>query len=65
LFKNKTDTISRTELIIFIRPRVVRDINEARMVTEEFRNKLTFESALTPRRKGKTALERDLNRLKY
>jgi general secretion pathway protein D len=65
LFKNKTDTISRTELIIFIRPRVVRDINEARMVTEEFRNRLNFETALEPRRNGKTVLERDLNRLKY
>jgi general secretion pathway protein D len=65
LFKNKTDTISRTELIIFIRPRVVRDINEARSVTEEFRNRLNFETALTPRRQGKTVLERDLNRLKY
>ena len=65
LFKNKTDTISRTELIVFIRPRVVRNINEAREVTNEFRNKLGFESALAPRRKGKTQLQRDLNRLKY
>jgi general secretion pathway protein D len=65
LFKNKTDKIVRTELIIFIRPRVIRDINEARDVTDEFRSKLNFETALTPRRKGKTVLERDLNRLKY
>ncbi len=65
LFKNKTDTISRTELIIFIRPRVIRDIHEARDVTDEFRNKLNFETALAPRRKGKTVLARDLNRLKY
>jgi len=34
-------------------------------VTAEFRDKLSFESALTPRRKGKTKLERDLNRIKY
>lgn len=65
LFKNKTDTISRTELIIFIRPRVVRNITEAREVTAEFREKLRFNSALVPRRKGKTQFERDLNRLKY
>lgn len=65
LFKNKTDTISRTELIIFIRPRVVRNITEAREVTTEFREKLRFNSALVPRRKGKTQFERDLNRLKY
>jgi general secretion pathway protein D len=65
LFKNKTDTISRTELIIFIRPRVVRNINEAREVTNEFRNKLAFNSALKLRRQGKTQLQRDLNRIKY
>ncbi|MGB8818467.1 MAG: type II secretion system secretin GspD [Rhizobiaceae bacterium] len=65
LFKNKTDTINRTELIIFIRPHVVRNINEARDVTEEFRQKLNFSSALPLRRKGGTQLQRDLNRLKY
>jgi general secretion pathway protein D len=65
LFKNKTDTIRRTELIIFIRPRVVRNVHEARDVTAEFRNKLGFNSALAPRRKGNTQLQRDLNRLKY
>lgn len=65
LFKNKTDTIARTELIIFIRPHVVRNINEARDVTDEFRRKLSFNSALTIRRKGDTQLQRDLNRLKY
>jgi general secretion pathway protein D len=65
LFKNKTDTISRTELIIFIRPRVVRNIQEARDVTDEFRQRLGFNSALKVRRKGATQLQRDLNRLKY
>lgn len=65
LFKDKTDQIKRTELIIFIRPRIVRNVAEARDVTAEFRNKLTLDSALPLRRKGKTQLERDLNRLKY
>jgi general secretion pathway protein D len=64
-FKHKVDTITRTELIIFIRPRVIRNIHEARGVTDEFRNRLDFDSALAPRRKGKTQLQRDLNRLKY
>lgn len=41
-FKNKTDTINRTELIIFIRPRIVRNVREARSVTDEFRRKLDF-----------------------
>jgi general secretion pathway protein D len=65
LFKNKTDTIARTELIIFIRPRVVRNIQEARDVTDEFRQRLSFNSALSVRRKGGTQLQRDLNRLRY
>lgn len=65
LLKNKTDTISRTELIVFIRPRVVRNIQEARDVTDEFRQRLSFNSALKVRRKGETQLQRDLNRLKY
>lgn len=65
LFKNKTDKINRTELIIFIRPRIMRNAAEARDVTAEFRDKLTFDTALPLRRKGKTKLERDLNRLKY
>ncbi|WP_292496079.1 type II secretion system secretin GspD [Mesorhizobium sp.] len=65
LFKNKTDKIERTELVIFIRPRVVRNASEAREVTAEFRDKLQLDSPLTLRRKGKTQLQRDLNRLAY
>ena len=64
-FKNKSDTIVRTELIIFIRPRVVRSVQEARSVTQEFRNQLQFESPITKRRQGKTRRQRDLNRLVY
>ncbi len=41
-FKDKTDKIEKTELIIFIRPRVVRNVREARSVTDEFRRKLDF-----------------------
>jgi general secretion pathway protein D len=43
-FRNKSDAVSRTELIIFIRPRVIRDLNEARKVTEEFRQQLSVEA---------------------
>lgn len=39
-FRNKTNAVSRTELIIFIRPRVMRDRDEARRVTAEFRRQL-------------------------
>lgn len=61
-FKNKTDGITRTELIIFIRPRVVRDVQEARDVTAEFREQLDLDSAIRARRGG-TQVERDVKRL--
>lgn len=64
-FKNKTDGIKRTELIIFIRPRVVRDIKEARDVTEEFRGKISLQTPIQKRRGGKTKTEQDLKRLAY
>ena len=62
-FKNKTDQIKRTELIIFIRPRVVRSVQEAREVTAEFRDQLNLESPISKRRQGATRQERDINRL--
>ena len=36
-FKDKDDRVEKTELIIMLTPRVVRDLNEARVVTEEYR----------------------------
>lgn len=39
-FRQKTNAIARTELIIFIRPRVIRDMDEARRITREFRHEL-------------------------
>lgn len=48
LFRAKDDTAERTELIIMITPRVVRDPYEARRVTEEYRRKL-----IAPYRKRK------------
>lgn len=65
LFKQKTDQIARTELIIFIRPRVIRDIHEARDVTAEFRKRLQLDSAISTRRGGASQLEQDIKRLKY
>ncbi|ODA93666.1 type II secretion system protein GspD [Mesorhizobium sp. SEMIA 3007] len=63
-FKQKDDTIRRTELIIFIRPHVVRDINEAREVTDEFRGKISLQTPIQKRRGG-TKLQQDLKRLAY
>ncbi len=59
LFKNKTDTISRTELLIFIRPRVVRNFEEARSVNEEFRRRLDFGASGNWEKR----IQRDLKRL--
>ncbi|WP_092743082.1 type II secretion system secretin GspD [Xaviernesmea oryzae] len=64
-FKSKTDEIRKTELIIFIRPRIVRDSNEARIVTDEFRRQLDFDSAIKKRRGGSSKLEQDVKRLAY
>jgi general secretion pathway protein D len=36
-FKNRDNTIEKTELMIFITPTVMRNLNEARAVTEEYR----------------------------
>ncbi|TGR83306.1 type II secretion system protein GspD [Mesorhizobium sp. M2D.F.Ca.ET.223.01.1.1] len=63
-FKQKDDGIKRTELIIFIKPHVVRDINEAREVTEEFRGKINLQTPIQQRRGG-TKLQQDVKRLAY
>ena len=46
LFSHQTRAITRTELIIFIRPQVIRDSVDAHFVAEELRTKLrgTIES---------------------
>ena len=43
LFSQQSGTKARTELIIFIRPTVIRDPFDARMVAEEIRSKLNGE----------------------
>ncbi len=40
LFRNRSDTVSRTELLILITPRVIRNGQESRSVTDELRNRL-------------------------
>lgn len=39
-FSNKNDSVNKTELLILITPRVVRDTSESRLVTEEYRRKM-------------------------
>lgn len=48
-FKNKTNSIRRTELLIAITPRIVNDPQQMRGITEEFRDKLHF--SLRPQRR--------------
>ncbi len=59
VFKDKTNTIKRTELMIFIRPRVVRNFEEARSATDEFRRRLDFGKSETYQNR----IRRDLKRL--
>ncbi|MDH5748311.1 MAG: type II secretion system secretin GspD, partial [Rhodospirillales bacterium] len=40
LFKTQSDTVVRTELLILLTPRVVRDRSETRQVTDELRRRL-------------------------
>jgi general secretion pathway protein D len=40
---SKDNTIIKTELIILIRPHVIRDLNEARSITDEYRRHLAIE----------------------
>lgn len=61
LFKNKTDTIRRTELLIAITPRIVNDNNHMRAIVDEFRGKLNFNTR--PQRHGLPDRHEQLNRL--
>ena len=42
LFKNKGDLITRTELLVAITPRIVKDSSQVRAITEEFRAKINL-----------------------
>ena len=41
-FRRKEDSIERTELVILIRPRIIHDVEEARMITEDYRRALVL-----------------------
>ncbi len=61
LFKSKDDRIVRTELLIIITPKVVRDVQQARAVTEEFRQQLDL--SLRPAHEGPPERRENLYRL--
>jgi general secretion pathway protein D len=46
-FKDKIDKVEKTELIILLTPRVVRDLNESQQITDEYRRKV---QAYSPRK---------------
>lgn len=52
MFKQKDDETVKTELIILITPRVMRNLDEAREVTEEFKRE--FAAQVWKDRKGRT-----------
>lgn len=50
LFKNKSDLVARTELLVAITPRIVKDPTQMRGITEEFRAKINLTTR--PQRQG-------------
>ena len=61
LFKNKTDTIRRTELLIAITPRIVKDAQKMDGIVQEFRDKLNFRTR--PQRHGPPNRREQIDRL--
>ena len=59
-FRQKTDDKERIELVIFIRPKIMRNVAEAQQITEEFRRRL--QSIRPHRGRSRNAYERDLRR---
>jgi general secretion pathway protein D len=61
LFKSKDDRIGRTELLIIITPKVIRDANQASAATEEFRRELDL--SLRPAHLGPPGKRENVDRL--
>jgi general secretion pathway protein D len=60
-FRSKENSAHRTELVIFIRPLVTRNLAEARRITREFREQMTIGKLGS--RKDRTQMERDLRNI--
>ena len=61
LFKNKTDTINRTELLIAITPQVIRDDSQVAAIAQEYRDSINFSTR--PQRKTQPSHAEDISRL--
>ena len=57
-FRSRRDRLDRTELLIFVRPRVVRDVEESRRASAEFRRRLGFGQSETAHDRMLRNLER-------
>jgi general secretion pathway protein D len=57
-FRTTDDQFDRTELLIFVRPRVLRSNQEAQLVTAEFRRRLDAEEPQTFPERARQTLER-------
>jgi general secretion pathway protein D len=49
LFKTTTDAVRRTELIVLLTPRVIRDRQDARTATDDLRRRLRALPQLVPK----------------
>jgi general secretion pathway protein D len=61
LFKSKLDQIIRTELLVAITPRIVRDAAQIRGITEEFRAKINLTTR--PQRQAPPDRKEQIDRL--
>jgi general secretion pathway protein D len=61
VFKQKTNGIRKTELLILITPRVVRDQTEARRVTDEYRRAIS--ANVSPLRRGRPTIVDNMRRV--
>lgn len=61
LFKNKNDSVARTELLIAITPRIVKDAGQIRGIAAEFRDKLNFSTR--PQRRAPPDRREQVDRL--
>ena len=61
LFKNKDDTIARTELLVAITPRIVKDTTQVRAIAEEFRSRINLTTR--PQRQAPPDAREQIDRL--
>lgn len=60
-FTNKDDDINKTELVIFIKPTIVRNPNEGDLISNEFKRR--FRNVTTEPLRGRNNIETDLERI--